>query len=73
MELDQMRYFLQIAETRSFTRAAEALSISQPALSRCPPCDINEIIRSLAQEAPTPQFFVSTMKSVYTPVSLLTP
>ncbi|MDP1560714.1 MAG: LysR family transcriptional regulator [Pirellulaceae bacterium] len=34
MELDQLRYFLRIAETKSFTRAAELLSVSQPALSR---------------------------------------
>lgn len=34
MELDQLRYFLQIAKSKSFTRAAEVLLISQPALSR---------------------------------------
>jgi len=34
MELDQLRYFLQTAERGSFTRAAEDLLMSQPALSR---------------------------------------
>ena len=34
MELDQLRYFLKIAQRGSFTRAAEDLMISQPALSR---------------------------------------
>ncbi len=34
MEIDQLHYFLKVAEEASFTRAAEALTISQSALSR---------------------------------------
>lgn len=34
MELTQLQHFLKVAEHRSFTRAADALVMSQPALSR---------------------------------------
>lgn len=34
MELDQLRHFLKVAEYSNFTRAAEDISLSQPALSR---------------------------------------
>ena len=34
MELEQLRHFLKVAEFSNFTRAADAIGLSQPALSR---------------------------------------
>jgi len=48
MNLRQLRYFLQIAELRSFTRASQVLHIAQPALSRQ--------IHALEDEVGTPLF-----------------
>jgi LysR family hydrogen peroxide-inducible transcriptional activator len=48
MEFDQLRYFLRIAELANFTRAADELRISQPALSRS--------IQRLEQELGQPVF-----------------
>ncbi len=45
MELDQLRYFLKVSEQGNFTRAAEHLRISQPALSR----SIQKLERDLGQ------------------------
>jgi LysR family hydrogen peroxide-inducible transcriptional activator len=48
MELQQIRYFLAVSETLNFTRAAEACSVTQPALSRA--------IQQLEQEIGGPLF-----------------
>ena len=34
MEMHQIRYFLAVAETLNFTRAAERCNVSQPAMTR---------------------------------------
>ncbi len=63
MEIDQLRYFLGAAERGSFTRAAEALNISQPALSRS--------IQKLEDELGQPVFERKTRSIVLTEAGTL--
>lgn len=58
MELEQLRHFLKVAETGNFTRAAHAVSLSQPALSRS--------IARLEAELGQPVFDRQTRKAVLT-------
>ncbi len=63
MELDQLRYFLTVARRGSFTRAAEDLLISQPALSRS--------IQKLEEELGQPVFERKTRSVSLTEAGLL--
>ncbi len=63
MELDQLRYFLRVAERGSFTRAAEDLMISQPALSRS--------IQKLEEELGQPVFERKTRSISLTDAGML--
>jgi LysR family hydrogen peroxide-inducible transcriptional activator len=58
MEIDQLRYFLKIAERENFTRAGEELAITQPALSRA--------IAKLEREIGRPVFERQTRKVTLT-------
>jgi LysR family hydrogen peroxide-inducible transcriptional activator len=58
MELEQLRHFLKVAEYGNFTRAAEAVLLSQPALSRS--------IARLEKELGQPVFDRQTRKAVLT-------
>ena len=58
MELEQLRQFLLVAETQNFTRAAEQIGLSQPALSRS--------IARLEEELGQPVFERQTRKVVLT-------
>src|SRR5437870_486050 len=46
MEMHQLRYFVAVARTGSFSRAAEACHVSQPSLSQ----QIQKLERSLKQK-----------------------
>ena len=63
MEFDQLRYFLKVAERSNYTRAAEDLAISQPALSRS--------IQKLEAELGQPVFERKTRKVSMTEAGVL--
>lgn len=63
MEVDQLRYFLRVAERQNFTRAAEELSISQSALSRS--------IQKLEEELGQPVFERKTRSVALTEAGVL--
>lgn len=63
MEVDQLRYFLRVAERQNFTRAAEELGISQSALSRS--------IQKLEDELGQPVFERKTRSVALTEAGIL--
>lgn len=58
MELFQLRYFIEVAEQRNFTRAAERLRLAQPALS--------QQVKNLEAELGTPLLVRGRRESVLT-------
>ena len=58
MEIEQLRQFLKVAETQNFTRAADEVGLSQPALSRS--------VARLEEELGQPVFERQTRKVVLT-------
>ena len=58
MEIEQLRQFLVVADLQNFTRAAESIGLSQPALSRS--------IQRLEDELGQPVFERQTRKVVLT-------
>lgn len=63
MEIEQLRHFLKVADTQNFTRAAEEVGLSQPALSR----SISKLEDSLGQ----PVFERQSRKVVLTEAGLV--
>lgn len=59
MDIKALRYFLQVAETLNFNRAAERLNISQPVVTR--------VIAQLEHEIGTPLFERTTRRVALTP------
>lgn len=62
MTLVQLRHLISLAETGSFTRSAQALFLTQPALSRS--------IRALEEELGQPLFDLIGRRSVLTPFGM---
>ncbi len=60
LELKQLQYFIEITRTGSFTKAAENLFITQPALSRN--------VKSLEEEIGAPLFIRSRKKLILTDI-----
>ena len=63
MDIEQLRYFLKVAEHANFTRAADDIGISQPALSRS--------VARLEEELGQPVFERQTRKLVLTEAGVL--
>ncbi len=63
MELDQLRHFVKVAELENFTRAAEQVGLSQPALSRS--------VARLEQELGRPLFDRQARRAALTDAGLL--
>ncbi|WP_234998623.1 LysR family transcriptional regulator [Salirhabdus sp. Marseille-P4669] len=63
LELKQLQYFIEITRTGSFTKAAENLFITQPALSRN--------VKSLEEEIGAPLFIRSRKKLILTDIGMV--
>ena len=51
MEMQQVRYFVTLAELRNFTRAAEACNVTQPAFSRA--IRLRGVVKFISVNVPT--------------------
>ena len=59
MELQQLRYFREVAEREHVTRAAESLFVSQSAISRA--------VTQLEEELGVPLFYLKGVLSFFRP------
>ena len=63
MELHQVRYFLAVASTLNFTRAAEQCNVSQPALTRAIQ-QLEDELSDLREELERSERRVEAMKQI---------